>query len=154
MSKANNTQEGGDHYKTSIEHWDYVVANDLDYFQAQICKYITRHKKKNQMKDLDKAEHFLKKYKELYATGALMYNQEGESKRPVVSPTIKHDKSCRCELCLWNMAGDPRKSVTVKTELDNPVARPPHDLGCPCAACSSKPWSGVEATSAYVDQDR
>lgn len=65
MLKANEKQVGGYHYKSSIQHWDYVVANDLDYFQAQITKYITRWKKKNGLTDLYKAEHFLQKYIEL-----------------------------------------------------------------------------------------
>jgi len=63
--KANEKQVGGQHYNSPIQHWDYVVANDLDYFQAQITKYITRWKKKNGMSDLLKAEHFLQKYIEL-----------------------------------------------------------------------------------------
>ena len=62
---ANNKQVGGTHYKTPIQHWDYVVANDLDYFQAQITKYVTRWKKKGGMQDLQKARHFLDKYIEV-----------------------------------------------------------------------------------------
>lgn len=65
---ANNKQVAGDHYKSSIQHWDYVVANDLDYFQAQITKYVTRWKKKNGIQDLKKAQHFLEKYIELNET--------------------------------------------------------------------------------------
>jgi Protein of unknwon function (DUF3310) len=59
---ANNVQVGGSHYKSNIQHWDYVIANDLDYFQAQITKYVTRWKKKNGVQDLLKARHFLDKY--------------------------------------------------------------------------------------------
>lgn len=62
---ANGRQVDGDHYKSSIQHWDYVVANELDYFQAQITKYVTRWKKKNGIKDLEKAQHFLQKYIEV-----------------------------------------------------------------------------------------
>lgn len=63
--KANTKQVGGNHYNSTIQHWDYVVANDLDYFQAQITKYVTRWKKKNGLVDLQKAQHFLEKYIEL-----------------------------------------------------------------------------------------
>jgi hypothetical protein len=62
---ANERQVEGSHYKTSIEHWDWVYANNLDYFQGQITKYIFRWKKKNGLKDLQKAQHFLEKYIEL-----------------------------------------------------------------------------------------
>jgi hypothetical protein len=58
-------QVGGDHYQTPIQHWDFVVANDLDYFQGCITKYVTRHKKKNGLQDLEKALHFLIKYIEV-----------------------------------------------------------------------------------------
>lgn len=62
---ANTKQVGGSHYRSDIQHWDYVVANDLDYFQGQITKYVTRWKKKNGLADLHKALHFLEKYIEL-----------------------------------------------------------------------------------------
>jgi hypothetical protein len=62
---ANKTQVGGTHYKTRIEHWDYVEANNLDYFQGQITKYVARWKDKGGLNDLRKAQHFLEKYIEL-----------------------------------------------------------------------------------------
>jgi hypothetical protein len=62
---ANDKQVAGTHYRSGIQHWDYVVANDLDYFQGQITKYVTRWKKKNGVADLLKAQHFLEKYIEI-----------------------------------------------------------------------------------------
>jgi hypothetical protein len=59
---ANGRQVAGTHYRSGIQHWDFVVANDLDYFQGQITKYVTRWKKKNGVDDLLKAQHFLQKY--------------------------------------------------------------------------------------------
>ena len=67
---ANDRQVGGQHYAAPIQHWDYVLANDLDYFQAQITKYVTRWKKKNGVQDLEKAKHFLEKYLEVAHTQA------------------------------------------------------------------------------------
>jgi hypothetical protein len=59
-------QVGGDHYlKREIQPWDYTVANDLDYFQGTIVKYITRWKDKNGVEDLRKALHYLQKYIEV-----------------------------------------------------------------------------------------
>lgn len=67
MSEANKTQVGGDHYKTGgEEHWDRVHRLRLDYFQAQITKYVERCWKKNGVQDLRKARHFLDKYIELH----------------------------------------------------------------------------------------
>jgi hypothetical protein len=48
-----------------IQHWDFVAANGLDYFQAQVVKYVCRYKDKNGVQDLEKAAHFLAKYIEL-----------------------------------------------------------------------------------------
>lgn len=62
---ANDYQVAGIHYRTPIQHWDFVAANDLDYFQGQITKYVTRWRKKNGIDDLYKARHFLQKYIEL-----------------------------------------------------------------------------------------
>lgn len=67
---ANQHQVGGDHYKSNVQHWDYVAANNLDYFQGQISKYVERWKKKNGLQDLKKARHFLDKYIELETTRA------------------------------------------------------------------------------------
>ncbi len=66
VHNANARQVGGGHYqKQGIQHWDYVAANGLDYFQGQITKYVSRHKDKNGIQDLEKARHFLDKYIEL-----------------------------------------------------------------------------------------
>lgn len=67
MKKANERQVDGTHYQKEggIQHWDFAAANEFDYFQGQITKYVTRWKKKNGIKDLEKAQHFLEKYIEL-----------------------------------------------------------------------------------------
>ena len=67
---ANDRQVGGKHYSAELQHWDYVYANDLDYFQGQITKYVTRWKRKNGIDDLLKAQHFLEKYIELVQDGS------------------------------------------------------------------------------------
>ena len=75
---ANEKQVGGSHYRSDIQHWDYVVANDLDYFQGQITKYVTRWKKKNGLKDLLKAQHFLEKYIEISSLNrTVTFDDEG-----------------------------------------------------------------------------
>jgi Protein of unknwon function (DUF3310) len=66
MSSANDRQVAGNHYSAPVQHWDYVVANDLNYFEGQITKYVTRCRKKgNCVQDLEKAKHFLEKYIEI-----------------------------------------------------------------------------------------
>jgi hypothetical protein len=64
---ANERQVGGGHYKNEghEEHWDRVARLGLDYFQAQITKYVERCWLKNGVEDLEKARHFIDKYIEL-----------------------------------------------------------------------------------------
>lgn len=70
---ANDRQVGGDHYEGELQHWDIVYQAKLDYFQGQITKYVMRHKDKNKLQDLQKAQHFLEKYIELeYPHGGIV----------------------------------------------------------------------------------
>jgi len=57
----NARQVGGTHYRAPIQHWDFVLANDIPYMEAQIIKYVMRWRKKNGIQDLEKARHFLEK---------------------------------------------------------------------------------------------
>lgn len=61
MQQANDKQVGGTHYKSKIQHWDYVLANEIPYLEAQIIKYLTRWRRKGGSVDLQKAKHFLEK---------------------------------------------------------------------------------------------
>jgi hypothetical protein len=58
---ANAVQVGGDHYKTEIQTWDYIIANDLGYLEGNIIKYVSRYRKKGGVDDLRKAQHYLQK---------------------------------------------------------------------------------------------
>lgn len=62
---ANNKQIAGSHYKSPMECWDYILANDLGYLEGTAIKYITRWKKKNGVEDILKAIHFLEKLVEV-----------------------------------------------------------------------------------------
>lgn len=61
MSKsALDKQEGGSHYKgKGIQPVEYIKSNDLDYFQGNVVKYVTRHKDKGGKEDIKKAIHYL-----------------------------------------------------------------------------------------------
>lgn len=65
MQQANDTQVAGTHYRSAIQHWDFVAARGLGYFEGQVTKYLTRWRKKNGAQDLQKARHFLAKLIEL-----------------------------------------------------------------------------------------
>lgn len=59
-------QEGGDHYKKlTIQPVEYIQANNLDFFQGNVVKYVTRHKDKKGAEDIRKAIHYLQMILEL-----------------------------------------------------------------------------------------
>lgn len=48
------------HYsRWAIEPWDFIQANNLDFFRGNIIKYIMRHDRKNGLEDLRKARVYL-----------------------------------------------------------------------------------------------
>jgi hypothetical protein len=52
-------QAGGSHYKDmAIQPIEYIMANNLDYLQGNVIKYISRHKSKNGSEDIRKAMHY------------------------------------------------------------------------------------------------
>lgn len=62
MAVANNTQVGGDHYKSqAIQPWDFIVSNNIGFLAGNVIKYVTRFEKKNGVEDLKKARHYLDK---------------------------------------------------------------------------------------------
>jgi len=70
-----NKQVGGDHYKEGIQPFDYIEANNLDFFAGNVVKYVTRHSKKNGAEDVQKAIHYLeeilaREYKMLVTPGS------------------------------------------------------------------------------------
>jgi hypothetical protein len=59
MNDPKETQIGGKHYKDmKIQPIDFIVQNDLDWFQGNIVKYACRFKTKDGKKDLEKAIHY------------------------------------------------------------------------------------------------
>jgi hypothetical protein len=64
---ALNTQEGGSHYKNMlIQPVEFIVKNDIAFLEANVIKYVCRHRSKNGLEDLKKAEHYIQLAKELY----------------------------------------------------------------------------------------
>lgn len=60
MSEASKTQVGGTHYKTfPIQPVEYCQINKLNYCESNVIKYISRHKAKNGIEDLEKAKHYI-----------------------------------------------------------------------------------------------
>lgn len=58
---VNRTQIGGNHYKTRLEHWDFVTVNRLNYLEGNATKYLSRAEKKAGLQDYQKALHYVRK---------------------------------------------------------------------------------------------
>jgi TPP-dependent 2-oxoacid decarboxylase len=61
VMSANDKQIDGEHYQLEIQPWDYITLNRLGYLEGNIIKYVTRHKEKHGVKDLEKAKHYIDK---------------------------------------------------------------------------------------------
>jgi hypothetical protein len=60
MTNPLNVQHGGTHYKAlAIQPVEYAQRNELNFCEASVVKYITRHRDKNGKEDLQKAIHFI-----------------------------------------------------------------------------------------------
>ena len=59
---ANDNQVAGSHYcNSAMQCWDYITSNELGYLEGNVIKYVSRHRKKNGVEDLRKAQHYLAK---------------------------------------------------------------------------------------------
>ena len=55
-----NRQEGGGHYKGfAIQPIEFIHTNGIPYIEANVIKYVCRHREKNGAQDLRKAIHYL-----------------------------------------------------------------------------------------------
>lgn len=69
MNVANSVQVGGNHYKSSFQHWDWVTENGMGYLDGAASKYVSRWRKKAGLQDLEKARHFVVKLRESFMAG-------------------------------------------------------------------------------------
>ena len=114
---ANDKQVDGSHYRQegTVQHWDFAASQNFDYFQGQITKYVTRWKKKNGLKDLEKALHFLEKYIEVEKAKVtptsptplgVVWNPNYKIARGELPPVVQRDN--------YTHGYDPKEELGVK----------------------------------------
>lgn len=60
MASALDRQVDGDHYKhQAIQPIEYIMANELDFCEGCVVKYITRWRDKGGVRDLEKIKHYV-----------------------------------------------------------------------------------------------
>lgn len=53
-------QVGGGHYvRCSLQPWEVIERNELDFWEGNVVKYVLRYKHKDGLQDLLKAKHYL-----------------------------------------------------------------------------------------------
>ena len=63
---ALEVQVGGNYYKNfKIQPVEYIHKNNIPYLEGNVIKYVTRHRFKNKIEDINKAIHYLELIKEL-----------------------------------------------------------------------------------------
>lgn len=72
MRDPNSYQIGGNHYRSSYEHWDWCIDIRLGYLESASTKYITRWKGKNGVQDVEKGIHYLEKAQSAFRQGRLV----------------------------------------------------------------------------------
>jgi hypothetical protein len=84
-SKANDRQEGGDHYKkVDYQHWDWSVDHNIGCLEYAISKYICRWRDKNGISDVEKALHYSEKLYEVVMDGK--YRRHDRSDPSCIGP--------------------------------------------------------------------
>ena len=60
LTKAFDTQIGGDHYQDyAIQPFEFIYQNKLGFAEGCVIKYLLRHKHKGGAEDLKKAKHYI-----------------------------------------------------------------------------------------------
>lgn len=60
FESAKDIQIGGDHYQMKIQPFEFIMENNLNFFQGNVIKYVVRYQKKNGVQDLEKIIHYCK----------------------------------------------------------------------------------------------
>lgn len=73
MKTSNGTtQVNGDHYENEIEPVHIIAEFKFDWFQGEILKYVSRHKRKNGISDLNKSIHICDIARDLHVDGDII----------------------------------------------------------------------------------
>ena len=131
-----DTQIGGNHYKTAIQPVEYIHANNLNFFEGNVIKYITRHREKGGKSDLQKAIHCIEML--------MQFEYPDKDETAPVEPFIVDGISEFNEEQQTLQAKIPDNTVIEKGILINGVAYPfnhnayitePEKYLCSCKGC-------------------
>ena len=124
MTDVNETQVGGTHYRSPVQHWDFVEDNGIGYLEGCATKYATRNRKKHQspLEDLNKALHYCQKLQSLHLAGK-RFNRANIKIYPSVDQFAQangltdQEKQVIAALTYWNDAGDIQTAIEVIEDM-------------------------------------
>jgi len=61
MKSKSDAIEPSHYTDCAIQPLDYICANNLNFLEGNVVKYVTRHKAKNGKEDLEKALYYLQR---------------------------------------------------------------------------------------------
>lgn len=103
----NTRQVGGDHYAQGgkLQHWDLIEEYGIGYLEGCATKYIARHRLKNGVEDLRKADHYVEKL------GSMPYRKpRGRATVEAIGAfCTRHDLTERESYCLQVLCGAWKK---------------------------------------------
>lgn len=153
MSTVDAIQIGGSHYKgTPYQHWDFVLrALQGRYLEGNITKYLTRHRSKNGLQDLQKARHYLSKLMQECRSGTVTSMVSAEALYIGLSRFQSAEHFCDV-----NGVNEKEREIIIKLSRWSCLA----DLGG-CALLldelisehEAREEQAAEVTSHYINQD-
>lgn len=137
--KANDRQEGGDHYRKVasssgvMQHWDrmWLMFREA-WFVGNVTKYVERYREKNGVADLKKARHYLDKLIELEEA-------ELKAKEPVPPPVLQPTKTVT-QPTVFTVTFDPEEMIHV-WGIGSEPPQPPQTTP-PSPPEKESPWWG------------
>lgn len=115
---ATDTQVGGDHYsRLAVQPMFFAMTNRWDPAAYGLLKYITRHREKNGLQDLVKAQHLIALREQLY--GGVHYSVSNigisfycdENRLPTAEATVLK------ALAEWIYRGTSRRRLELEVAL-------------------------------------
>lgn len=119
--EANNKQIGGNHYKSTYQHWDMAMDIDMKYFEGNATKYLARWRKKNGLQDLEKAKHYIQKLLENLHLKTPKPALEADTLRIInfleVNNILGKDRQAILLIATWSKREDLEHAVELIDEL-------------------------------------
>lgn len=131
MDNPNGKQVGGNHYQSQYQCWDFIHDLRLSFLEGSVAKYISRHRRKDGIKDLQKAQHFIEKLLSIHKEQLLSFSTRicCEKTMSVIDTYLSENSPGPTEdaiivrLCFWQTEQDLRLILKMIKSLETDYLR-------------------------------